>query len=75
MLYQEFQSLKLHWDMFRGAFASWRDEDEGVTTLEMVIIGGFLIASAGILVALFSKVWDGNASKISNTPITPSSPG
>jgi Flp pilus assembly protein TadG len=69
MLYQEFQSLKLHWDMFRGALARWRDEDEGVTTLEMVIIGGFLIACAGLLVAAFNGVWDAHKGQIT-TPIT-----
>lgn len=71
MLYQEFQSLKLHWDMFRGALARWRDEDEGVTTLEMVIIGGFLIVAAGLLVAAFNTIWNGNKDNITNTPVTP----
>ncbi|MBW8806499.1 MAG: hypothetical protein JF587_21990 [Catenulisporales bacterium] len=74
MLYQEFQSLKLHWDMFRGALASWRDEDEGVTTLEMVIIGGFLIGAAGLLVALFNTIWTDNSKHIVNTPVVPASP-
>jgi hypothetical protein len=57
MLYQEMRSLKLHWDMFRGALERWRKEDEGVTTLEMVIIGGFLIAAAGLLVVAFNTIW------------------
>jgi hypothetical protein len=72
MLYQEFQSLRLHWDMFRGALERWRKEDEGVTTLEMVIIGGFLIAAAGALVLLFDGVWKSNKGHIANSGFTPS---
>lgn len=72
MLYQEFQSLRLHWDMFRGALERWRKEDEGVTTLEMVIIGGFLIAAAGLLVGLLNGVWTNNKGHIANSGFTPS---
>jgi hypothetical protein len=72
MLYQEIKSLKLHWDMFRGALQRWREEDEGVTTLEMVIIGGFLIVAAGALVTAFSGIWSTHRSQL-NGPgvITP----
>lgn len=68
MLYQEFQSLKLHWDMFRGALARWRDEDEGVTTLEMVIIGGFLLVAAGLLVTAFNGIWSSNRKNLTTNP-------
>jgi len=75
MLYQEIRSFKLHWDMFRGALQRWRKEYEGVTTLEMVIVGGFLIAAAGLLVAAFSTIWDNNKENIKpKTGITPAGP-
>jgi hypothetical protein len=60
MLYQEIKDLKLHWDMFVGAVQRWREDDEGVTTLEMVIIGGFLIVAAGLLITAFNTIWNSN---------------
>jgi hypothetical protein len=67
MPYQEIKDLKLHWDMFCGAWQRWRKGDEGVTTLEMVIIGGFLIAVAGLLTVLFNNVWNADKGRISDT--------
>ncbi|NUR27980.1 MAG: hypothetical protein HOV83_19415 [Catenulispora sp.] len=75
MLYQEIRSFKLHWDMFCGALQRWRKEDEGVTTLEMVIIGGFLIAAAGLLVVAFNTIWTRNKGNVTPaTGITPAAP-
>lgn len=71
MLYQEIKDLKLHWDMFVGAVQRWRKEDEGVTTLEMVIIGGFLIVAAGFLVVAFNTIWNSNKGNLDNKPVTP----
>ncbi|GAA1975245.1 hypothetical protein [Catenulispora subtropica] len=71
MLYQEIQSLRLHWAMFQGALQRWRKEDEGVTTLEMVIIGGFLIAAAGLLVAAFNTIWNKDKGNIATSGTTP----
>ena len=70
MLYQEIRSFKLHWDMFCGALQRWRKEDEGVTTLEMVIIGGFLIAAAGLLVVAFNTIWNKDKGNITNNGVT-----
>lgn len=75
MLYQEIRSFKLHWDMFCGALQRWRKEDEGVTTLEMVIIGGFLIAAAGLLVVAFNTIWTNNKGNIKpGAGVTPGAP-
>ena len=64
MFYQEVKDLKLHWDMFCGAVQRWRKNDEGVTTLELVIIGGFLIVAAGLLTVMFATVFNDNKGKI-----------
>jgi hypothetical protein len=66
MVEQQFNMMRLHWDALRETFAKWRKGDEGVTTLEMVIIGGFLIAAAGALVVLLNTVWTNNKGHIVN---------
>lgn len=75
MFYQEVKDLKLHWDMFCGAIERWRKNDEGVTTLELVIIGAFLIAAAGALTVLFANVFNNNAQNIKNPPAVTASTG
>ena len=67
MIEQQLQMLRIQWGALRVTFAKWREGDEGVTTLEMVIIGGFLIAAAGALVVLMGTVWTNNKGHINNS--------
>lgn len=65
--------LLMLWQSWREKAAKWRRGDEGVTTIEMVIIGGFLIAAAGALAVLFSTIWNNQHTKITdkNVPAGP----
>jgi hypothetical protein len=51
--------VAFHYAVLRGAISTWRDEDEGMTTLEVLIIAAGLIALGIGAVALIGDTASG----------------
>ncbi|GAA2019458.1 hypothetical protein GCM10009839_14920 [Catenulispora yoronensis] len=66
MIEQQLVFMKIQFDALRVMVGKLRRGEEGVTTLEVVIIGGFLLAAAGALTVLLNKVWTDDKGNISD---------
>jgi hypothetical protein len=52
MLEAQYQMLTLHWHALRGAITALRNNEEGMTTLEVLVIAaGLVVLAAGAITA------------------------
>jgi hypothetical protein len=56
--------VAFHYAVLRGAISTWRDEDEGMTTLEVLVIAAGLIALAVGAVAVITTTAQGKTAGI-----------
>ncbi len=53
MLETQYRMLVLQWYALRGAISALRDDEEGMTTLEVLVIAAGLVLIAGLAVTMF----------------------
>ena len=61
----QYQHLVIQWHALKAALKAYGDEDEGMATLEVVIIAGGLVAIALALMIVITRVYTSHAASIS----------
>ena len=64
MMQTQYQLLIGQWQVFKDAAAKWRRGEEGMTTVEVVIIAAVLLGIATALGAAFTNIWDKHSASI-----------
>ena len=65
MVQTAYQQFAFRHHVLKAALQSYRDEDEGMATLEVVIIAGGLIAIALLLMAAITTFYSNHAASVS----------
>ena len=64
MIQAQYQQLVVQWHALRIALAKMRDKEDGLATLEVVIIAGGLAALAAALIVLIKAAYGNHTASI-----------
>ena len=64
MINAQRQALMYQWHVLREAADKWRRGEEGMTTVEVVIIAAVLLGIATALAAAFTGIWNKHSASI-----------
>ena len=64
MIPNQYQFLATQWHVLRQAADKWRRGEEGMTTVEVVIIAAVLLGIATALAAAFTGIWNKHSASI-----------
>ena len=64
MINTQREMLMYQWQVFKDAAAKWRRGEEGMTTVEVVIIAAVLLGIATALAAAFTGIWNKHSASI-----------
>jgi hypothetical protein len=67
MIQAQYQMLTVTWGALKQAVSKWHDEEDGVTSLEVLIIAAVLLSIAGLLAVMFNEFWTAHKDSIPTT--------
>ena len=64
MIEAQFQLLAGQWQVLKAAAGKWHDDEDGVTTIEILIIAAVLLFIAGAMATIFTNIWTNDKASI-----------